>query len=279
MGIKVIKAHIAATVEFDFMNDLHKKMIEEKISLTSFGPIKKNFSSKYCMLLQEPRIKIHGCMKSGTNLLEFHLRNYFRCEPLVNEHAWKHGPINKELSASHVIIYKDVFAWLHSMFGYLQWYRSNKNLSYCMNSPASDFKQFIRSSYKYKIDNHVMNYENPVLIYKNSHDSWLDSECRGAKIFVRYEDVLLKTTESLDEVCRSMSQKCGGRNIVYPRGGQSYEGFKHRSTSSDPDYEKMEFYRNREYMKQFDEEDVAHIQATVGQDLPSRLDSTSIKVG
>lgn len=230
------------------------------------------------MLLQEPRIKIHGCMKSGTNLLEFHLRNYFRCEPLVNEHAWKHGPINPDLSASHAIVYKDVFAWLHSMHCYLQWFRTKENMPYSMKSPASDLKQFIRSRYEYKMNNYAMNYANPVLIYRESHDSWLESKCRGAKVFVRYEDILFKTVQALDEICRFISHKCGGREVFYPRGAQSYEGFKDRSTGKDQNYEKIGFYRNREYMKHFDDEDMAHVDAIIGQDLPSRLDSSAINV-
>ena len=230
------------------------------------------------MLLQQPRIKIHGCMKSGTNLLEFFLRNYFEFDPMVNERAWKHGPINEELAASHIIIYKDVFAWLHSMHNYLVWYRKNKPKQYFMKSSAANLKEFIRRRFVYTMNEQRQDYANPVLIYRDSHQSWLESKCRGAKVFVRYEELLTRTEPVLDEICNIVSHNCGGRKILYPVGQQSYDGFKDRTAAAEQKYEKIKFYRNREYMNFYDNSDLDFVNGIVGLELPTELAVNSIQV-
>ena len=57
-------------------------------------------------------------MRSGTNFLEFLIRNNFSTIPLVNQGAWKHGKINSKLDAEVLIIYKEIYAWLYSLHSY-----------------------------------------------------------------------------------------------------------------------------------------------------------------
>lgn len=230
------------------------------------------------MLLQAPRLKIHGCMKSGTNILEFFLRHYFNTKPIVNDFAWKHGRFCKRLKAAHIVIYKDCYAWLKSMCDFLVWFRTSKVKDYYMKSDCKSLKEFIRMPFFYKMNSQVQDVKNPTIIYKVSYQSWCEEICQGPKIFVRYLDLLTKPESTMDAICDIVSTKCGGRKILFPEGEQSYEGFQNRTMSEVQNYERMKYYVEKRYMESFDDDDMDYISKMIPQNLLAAMDELTIKV-
>jgi len=196
-------------------------------------------------------VKIHGLMRSGTNFLEFLILRNFGVSPLVNEPVWKHGPINKDLKANTIIIFKEPFSWLYSIYNY-----SNTNNLF----PASkgfDFKKFIRSKFIFQERSKIPQFEesNPILLWNKMHKSWLHSDTAGEKIFIKYNSLMLQTEDVLKKVAEKFNMKLKSHSIVFPSDIISMYNVMKIGQVNRIQYRDEKFYSEKKYMKYFDEDD------------------------
>ena len=214
-------------------------------------------------------VKIHGLMRSGTNFLEFLILRNFDVKPLVNQHAWKHGHINKDLKANTIIIFKEPFSWLYSIYTY-----SNR----CNLFPASkgfDFKKFIRSKFVFQERNEIPQFEesNPVSLWNKMHESWLFCDTAGKKIFIKYDSLLLQTEYFLKRVAEEFNMKLKSPTMVFPSENIGPAKAAKVGQVNSMKYKNEIFYSEKQYMKYFEEDDVKFVEENLNLNVLAKLTS------
>jgi len=218
-------------------------------------------------------IKIHGLMRSGTNFLEFLILRNFDVIPLVNQHAWKHGHIKKDLEANTIIIFKEPFSWLYSIYTYSN--RKNK-INIFPATKGFDFKKFIRSKFVYKDrPNKIPQFEelNPVFLWNKMHESWLFCDTAGKKIFIKYDSLLLQTEDVLKKIAEKFNMKLKSPTIVFPSENINPDKAAKIREVNSMQYKDENFHSKKQYMKYFDEDDIKFVEENLNANVLAELTS------
>lgn len=212
-------------------------------------------------------IKIHGLMRSGTNFLEFLIFNNFKVEPLVNEFAWKHGPINENKDFYVIISYKNIFSWLYSLYNYAlntKFFNVEKNTS---------FSSFIENKLIFKEREISLEEDNPIALYNKIHSSWFNS--KNSKVFINYEDLLLNTQQKIYKLANFLNLPKPNK-IFYPSENILPGQSKKVSKVESPFYDKVNFYKKKIYMKNFSSNDLNFIEKELDKNLFTEIQKSSI---
>lgn len=192
------------------------------------------------------KVKIHGLMRSGTNFLEFLLRNNFPIEPLVDEPVWKHGPIKEDLQMPHLIVYKDIYSWLDSV------YRYALITEFFGITQETTFQQFLRQPFIFEEYGNRLKEKSPVAFYNKSMRSWCNAKCAGPKRFISYEKLLCETSKQLDRISDFLGVPRNLTTVVYPARNILPHESKTMEKSSELNYHNIAHYRNKIYLKKFE---------------------------
>lgn len=218
-------------------------------------------------------IKIHGLMRSGTNFLEFLILRNFDVKPLVNQHAWKHGHIKKDLEANTIVIFKEPFSWLYSIYTYSN--RRNK-VNIFPATKGFDFKKFIRSKFVYQDKrNKIPQFEesNPIFLWNKMYESWLFCDTIGKKIFIKYDYLLLQTEDALKKISKEFNMKLKSSTIVFPSENIDPDKAAKVGQVNSMKYKDEFFYSEKQYMKYFEEDDVKFVEENLNLNVLAKLTS------
>lgn len=215
--------------------------------------------------MYDQKLKIHGIMRSGTNFLEFLIRNNFGFVPMVNEGAWKHGKISSTLDADVVVIYKDIYAWLSSIHSYAittDFFQITSNIS---------LSDFIRRKFLFVENESRLESENPITFFNECHDDYLKAETKRKKFFISYDKLLSKTEEQLKILAKSLDIPFEPSKTLYP-----LLDIKPHETADMPaqknfDYNKKSFYEQKQYMKLFTESDKNFVASQLDHSILKQL--------
>ena len=234
------------------------------------------------MLYVQPKIKVRGCMRSGTNFLEFLITNFFEIIPVEYEHknkyGWKHGPFQPFDKCNHIIIFKDIYSWLRSIYLYVRQNRQWHLPNYFPFDKSESFSEFIRSSFHHRqFSNTVIDEEDPICYWNKINRYWLETPLEGKKIFIYYEKLLTDTENQLNELKRKLSFKDCSHNVKYPSGRIDFFGYRYKKISKSPDYYKYNFYKNKEYMNLYSAKDLEYVNLHYDKNLYDAMMQQSIK--
>lgn len=213
-------------------------------------------------------IKIYGPIRSGTNFLEFLIRNNLGVEPLVNQFAWKHSVfINEDIQAFNAIMYKNVYAWTQSVYQY------SKSTNF-FKMPKNSMKSFIRSPFVFRERSANLDSANIVQFYNECYASWLNSGAE--KIFINYENLLLSTKDQLNKLAQITGNMIV-EEIVYPVKNILPHESKTIKKTTTFNYHKENYYKNKQYMSGFDAEDIDFIESNLDKNIIEGIFSMTLQ--
>jgi hypothetical protein len=216
------------------------------------------------------KIKIHGLMRSGTNFLEFLITKNFGIQPLVNEFAWKHGGIREDLEADTVIIYKNIYSWLVSIYNYAlrtNFFKINKNIT---------FSEFVHREFIFNENRMNIREENSIAFYNKSYKSWFDTKTKGKKIFISYELLLDKTEEQMNKLAVALNKKIIHDNLIYPEKNILPDNCKKIKGVGDFKYSKKKYYKNKEYMQMYSKIDLNFVNKNLDQEFIKEIEKITL---
>ncbi len=222
------------------------------------------------MLSYIPKVKIYGCMRSGTNFFEFLFFNYFNMKPFVNEHGWKHGDIKHNLNCYNIIIFKDIHSWLVSFFDYVNINQVHDLQNFFPFHESKNFSDFIRKPIFHRMINHDFDAPNPIIHWVHQNKSWYNSD-KEKKIFINYERLLFDTKSQLEKLRDIIGITKQQNDIVFPSGKLGYYGYKHKQKSKSLNFNKVSYYKNKEYMKFFSKSDLDFVNKYFDYDLYEKI--------
>ncbi len=229
------------------------------------------------MLFQEPKIKIYGLPRSGTNFLEFMVTNSFGFVPLINHYGWKHGSLNQTINYNHLIIFKNIYSWLVSLHSFVRINQKRKFENYFPQYKKSTFSQFIREKLywdtKHKCDL-FDKAENPIQLWNFILKDCLEKECVKEKTFIYYEDFLFDTENKVKIIAKKFNLKI--KKIIYPKGDVGYNGSKCRRKSDKVVYKKYDKYKEKYYMNYYEKSDIGFVEKYFPSDLFKKLMDVAI---
>lgn len=215
-------------------------------------------------------VKIHGLMRSGTNFLEFLLRNNFSIEPLIDYPVWKHGPIKEDLQVPHLIVYKDIYSWLDSIYRYAM------ITEFFGLTQETTFQQFLRQPFIFEECGNRLEEKNPVVFYNKSMRSWSNAKCIGPKRFISYEKLLCETSKQLDKISDLLGVPRNSNTVVYPARNILPHESKTMEKSSEFNYHNIAYYRNKIYLKNFESIDRQMVAQQMDNGIFRKIKSESL---
>lgn len=214
-------------------------------------------------------IKIHGLMRSGTNFLQFMLQNNMTVDVVVNKGNWKHSVLDPKIISCdlYAIIYKDIFSWLYSIYKYA--ITSGRFANYINQS----FSEFIRGEFHFVENGLDLKYPSMIGMYNDYYSKSLDNESTK-KVFINYQDFLISYNFYMLKISKLLSINMAKRNI-FPINNIDPS---HRNIvkSSSFLYQKNNFYRSKEYMKNFNKEDIDFVNNNISNDVVKRLQEQNL---
>lgn len=149
-------------------------------------------------------VKIYGLQRSGTNYLTYLLKeNIEDVKVLVNEGGWKHGHY-VESSAHHVIVTKNPYSWLVSVYEY--WSSGNKIGPDLRGVP---FGEFIHNRVYVEAQKgvpYLIRASNPVQHWNNMNFHWLSVQTKS--LFVaKYEQLLSEPQACVQRIASAFHGK------------------------------------------------------------------------
>lgn len=201
-------------------------------------------------------IKIYGPIRSGTNFLEFLIRNNLQIEPLVNQFAWKHSiVIDENLQALNTIVYKDVYAWIQSVFQY-------SKVTKFFKMPNNSLKNFIRSPFVFRERSAHLDAKNIVELYNKCYESWFNSKCQ--KVFINYEILLSSPKEQLTKLAK-LTKNPINETIVFPAKNILPHECRNIKKMNEFNYNKQNYYTCKQYMQNFSAEDIDFVESNLNR--------------
>jgi hypothetical protein len=157
-----------------------------------------------------PEVKIQGLMRSGTNHLQFMVERNFNIKAMVNDHAWKHGEINTTIDAYHLIIFKNIYAWISSLYDY------SKTNNFFPESKEKNFSQFIQSNFLFLEETAEIRKDNPIQLYNDMQNSWLEANCEKDKLWIKYDNLILLPEKQMKTISSFIKTTIKNERIVFP---------------------------------------------------------------
>jgi hypothetical protein len=219
--------------------------------------------------MYDKKLKIYGLIRSGTNFLEFLIRNNFGFAPMVNEGAWKHGKISYDLDADVVIIYKDIYAWLYSIHKY------SLDTDFFKNGKVN-LSEFIKSNFLFVENDAKLESTNPITFFNECHDHYLKADTKRKKIFIKYDEILSNTGEQLQSLATSLDVPFDVSQIVYPIRQILPHETANLPAQKKFDYNKKNFYEQKKYMKFFNQADQNFINSQLDHAVVKKLNEKSL---
>ena len=209
-------------------------------------------------------IKIHGLMRSGTNFLQFMLQNNMIVNVVVNTGNWKHAVLDPKIISCdlYAIIYKDIFSWLYSIYKYAISHGRFANYT------NQSFSEFIRGDFHFLENGLDLKHPSMIGMYNDYYAKSLDNESIK-KFFINYQDFLISYNFYMLKISKLLNVKMAKRNI-FPINNID-PSHSNIIKSSSFLYEKNNFYRNKEYMKNFNQEDIDFVNNNISNDVVTRL--------
>jgi hypothetical protein len=200
-------------------------------------------------------VKIHGLMRSGTNYLQFMVERNFGISAIINEYAWKHGGINPKLNAYHLIVFKNIHAWLSSIYDYSQ------SSTFFPKSKNKSLSEFIRSEFLFLERGTEVKKDNPIQLYNLMHESWLSTECKKEKLWIDYGNMISCPEKQMAKISSVIKKPLKNKKLVYPCRNVLPHEATTISASIVKNYKKEKFYEQKEYMKRFLPDDLNFIES------------------
>jgi hypothetical protein len=226
------------------------------------------------MIAVKPTIRIVGVLRSGTNLVEFLLKNNFYTNIIVNEHGWKHGPIDKQYAHNLLIVTKNPYAWLISIFQYA----TKRKVLFQINDDIS-FDEFVLSPFNFEADvagpgtpQVSIHTTTPLHYWNERYQEWLNHSTSRITSFVKYESILEDPPATLQSIQSKYQITQTTDDMLYPaeeikpgRGGMKIR----RDTTWN--YLKRKYYVKSEYMRHYSESLLTKIRPILDKTLMQTL--------
>jgi len=209
-------------------------------------------------------IKIHGLMRSGTNFLQFMLQNNMMVNVVVNTGNWKHAVLDPKIISCdlYAIIHKDIFSWLYSIYKYAISHGRFANYT------NQSFSEFIRGDFHFVENGLNLKYPSMIGMYNDYYAKSLDNESTK-KVFINYQDFLTSYNVYMFKISKLLNANMVKKNI-FPINDIN-PSHSNIVKSSSFRYQKANFYRNKEYMKIFNKEDIDFVTNNISNDVVTRL--------
>ena len=201
-----------------------------------------------------PRIKQFGLQRSGTNVIKWLMERHYFVWIDVNRNGWKHGFVGEaSQSIDLILISKNVFAWLDSIFRY-------SHPVTAADDPGI-FSRFLRSPYIFE----NADAPNPVAQWNLMNGHWHSLDLSPRKVVpIRYDDLVYDA----EATCEKLAGKFGieRRPVVFKLpAGKMDTGWETTGETDCP--MNLEYYRFKEYLKRFSDEDVEWVSGQVDSQL------------
>ena len=216
-------------------------------------------------------IKIHGLQRSGTNYLSYLINeNFVNTKALINLGGWKHGAysapwmVGKEV---HVLaITKNPYAWLTSVFHY---WGPEKKLRIGPDLEGITFEEFVMNRLIAEGQRDVpylFRASNPVQFWNNWNLHWSSIRLNNKKLhFITYESLINYTEETLNKIgdILDLKRKSADMKDCDETFTPSGEAMK----LSGEKFKKLNFYKNQEYLNQFNDDLLKFVNEEVDLEL------------
>ena len=220
------------------------------------------------MLFPKKVLKHYGLFRSGTNYFEAMVQRNYNVVLDLEQYGWKHGEIENTPPLDTVLVTKNLYAWLVSLYNYAL---SSKRNNFLIPAGIS-FSDFIRRRYcwigdtGFNSEKLVCKADNPVYYWNKMMGHWLS---KSLNHIVRYEDLLKDPEKTL----RPLSLRRRNKILEYPDGnllpGSAGKGIV--NFVSEPTYDKIDYYLKSEYLKEYAGKDFAFVAYNVQYDLMWKL--------
>lgn len=219
----------------------------------------------------DKKIKIHGAMRSGTNFLEFMLKNNFSINVCVNEFTWKHFEVDINIPVNFFILtYKNVYSWLKSMHKFAL----TTNFFPVFEKNFSDF---IRSKIIFKetygLETNYFEYDNPIVWWNNYHEENL--KYYKDIIFINYENFILSPINHLRKISLIIGEELK-KTFTYPESEVLPHNVEILPKSEIFKYSKYFFYKNKKYLDSFNFDDFTFVKKNLNYSIYKELEKLKI---
>ena len=208
-------------------------------------------------------IKIHGLQRTATNYVAYLIdQNFESTKVLVNIGGWKHGqycaPWTLGEEVNILVVTKNPYAWLVSMFNYLK--------------PPYDFSKFIRSEIVLGESNgspYFLRACNPIQHWNNMNFHWMTLRTNTKKLCLLPHEDLIKDTEGMMKSlgkCFDIKQKeifTNSKNIVEPSNDGSIN-------LSDKEFNSQNYAEDL-YIGDFSHSDTEFVNSQIDFEIMKRL--------
>lgn len=227
------------------------------------------------MLRAHRKIKHYGLPRSGTNYYEFLVSRNLRASVDLYRFGWKHGTYPSNLNRKIVLITKNVYAWLYSIYQY-----AIKRPRIFHIDPEISFTEFLRIEYVWDSDLYgdeservYLTSDNPIQHWNEMYRNWINQLSHVKKVVVRYEDLLMEPSFQLNRLCFEFKVERSTSNLVYPKdelkpGSSSNFNLL---TSDVPNKRIVNYYQNLEYMSNYNIEDLSWVNSKLDKEIISQL--------
>ena len=216
-------------------------------------------------------VKIHGLMRSGTNFLEFMLRNNLPLNVMVHQGSWKHNSINPNVKCdAFALTHKNIFSWLLSIYSYA------KSSKLFPNFSKDSLEAFIRKPLHFKENEIELKHDNIIQFWNQYYLKSLGANTKVPKMVFSYENFILNPQTYLKKVAKVLKIKPFPKN-KYPQNSIS-PSHKNIVVSESFNYDKIDFYKHKAYMSSFTSKDIAYVNSVVNQELLKKLQQNDLLV-
>lgn len=212
-------------------------------------------------------IKIHGLQRSGTNYVSDLInRNIKNSKVLVNIGGWKHGPycapwvLGREVNV--VIVVKDPYAWLKSMY---DWWK-NTDIGPDLNQ--IDFSTFIRNKaiFEEAAGNPCLyRASNPVQYWNNMNFHWMSIMMNDKKKCLIPYEASYKVPDKIVKIIAQTFDLETNDEIVSLK--KEFLPSSETQQISETDWNKANYFSTKEYLSSFSEDDLEFVKKELDKDI------------
>jgi hypothetical protein len=209
-------------------------------------------------LRRRPAIKVHGLLRVGTNYLEALLTTNFHVVCLGPvEGGWKHGPCRYDPGKRYVFLVKNPYAWLVS-------FRDWETIHH--RTTAQSLAEFARQPLSHIPLKAAWGVHTPIEAWTRTLTSWLSYDGRDNTVFVRYEDLINGLDAQLSRVQQRLDLRMRGATLL------NIEARADTWTTPSPRKPfRVDYYRNHQYLAEFDDQTLALLRNHLDRTLLSRF--------
>lgn len=206
-------------------------------------------------------IKIYGLQRSGTNFAADLLnRNFKNTKALVNIGGWKHGTyaapyiLGKEVDV--LVIVKEPFAWLRSMYDY---WGPNRKLNIGPDLRNVAFEQFLKSPVVFEMQQgipYLFRAANPIQYWNNMNFHYLSIRMEEKKMIVlSYEALIAEFDVSMLKLADYFDLDPVSSDLEFTKEPNEFKPSEETPTTTDEEFvDRLNYYKNKEYMKYYSQD-------------------------